>query len=148
MERLLEMFLNLFFVIRTLSVQANYTVIFLSGRKSLRGIPRLNNRKCWVGFGTRFRLLHTSVTLRDLSNGNITTPISLLRSCSRIMALVNLLLSLFTRPFLLAYDQGLFPLWVNGGLCYATTSCPSLDSGTWQATSLSRCQIFESMDGR
>ena len=32
------MFLNLFFVIRTLSVQENYTGIFLSGRKSLREI--------------------------------------------------------------------------------------------------------------
>ena len=99
---------QLVFVIRTLSVQANYTVIFLSGRKSLLGIPRLNNRKSWVGFGTRFRLLYTSATLRDLSSGNITILISLLRSCSRIMAPVNLLLSL-----LLVYDQGLFPLWVK-----------------------------------
>ncbi len=74
------MFLNLFFVIRTVFGQANYTVIFLSGRKSLVGIPRLNNRKSRVGFGTRFRLLHTSVTLRDPSSGNITIPISLLKN--------------------------------------------------------------------
>ena len=86
-------------------MQASHTVIFLFGRKSLVDIPRLNNMKCWVGFGTRFRLLHTSVILRDLSRENIMILISLLRSCSRIMDRVNRLLSLFARHFLPTYDM-------------------------------------------